>query len=159
MKTGLSLVAGLVMASTVATVAIGDGHANKAAVAAAKARQAQMQLYAFNLGVLGAMAKGTIEYNADQAKGAAGNLASLTSMNQAAYWIPGSDNGSIGDATKALPAIWTADSKARDISIELAKASAAMDAVAGDGLDAVRGAIGGIGKTCGACHDGYRQPK
>ena len=41
-------------ASLVSGIALADGHLDKAI----KARKAQMTLYAFNLGVLGAMAKG-----------------------------------------------------------------------------------------------------
>lgn len=159
MKLGLSLIAGLALAGTLGTVAISDGHGDKAAMAAAKARQAQMQLYSFNLGILGAMAKGTVEYNADAASAAAGNLASLSSLNQMAMWVPGSDSDTLGDASRALPAVWAEGSKAQAIGMEMASASAAMAEVAGTGLDGVRGAIGAVGKTCGACHDDYRKPK
>ena len=51
---------------------------------AVKARQATMQLYAFNLGILGNMAKGSMDYNADVATEAAGNLVKLSSQNQMA---------------------------------------------------------------------------
>ena len=40
------------------------------ALAAVKARQSAMTLYSFNLGLLGGMAKGDIEYDADAASAA-----------------------------------------------------------------------------------------
>lgn len=159
MKFSLTLGAGLVAAIALASTAMGGGHADKAIEAAVKARQAQMQLYAFNLGLLGNMAKGTVEYDAAAASGAAGNLAALSRMNQSRYWPQGSDTESFGEGTRALPAIWQEGSKAGEIGKEFGMAAAAMEDAAGNGLDALRGAIGAVGKTCGACHDDYRQPK
>ncbi|MEX0285966.1 MAG: cytochrome c [Paracoccaceae bacterium] len=159
MKTALSLFTGLTLATVVATSALADGHANKALMGAVKARKATMQLYAFNIGILGAMAKGDVEYNADAASAAATNLATLSSMNQMALWPPGSDNGALGDATGALPAIWADGSKVGEAGMAMATASASLAAVAGDGLDALRGGIGAVGKSCGGCHDTYRQPQ
>lgn len=159
MKFGITLAAGLALAGTLATTALSDGHADKATMAAIKARQASMQLYAFNIGILGAMAKGAVEYDADAASAAAANLAALTSMNQMAMWPPGSDNATLGDATAALPAIWQEGSKIGEASMAMATASAAMAEAAGGGLDSLRGAIGAVGKGCGGCHDAYRQPK
>lgn len=159
MKKSFALITGLIVAGVVGTSAIGDGHSNKAALDATKARQAQMQLYSFNLGILGAMAKGDVEYNAEAASAAASNLAALSQMNQSAMWIPGSDSDTLGDATRALPAIWTADSKIGERGMAFGTAAVAMETAAGGGLDSLRGAIGDVGKSCGACHDDYRKPK
>lgn len=159
MKKGLTILAGVAVAGAVATSALAGSHANKAAAASIKARQAQMQLYAFNLGILGAMAKGAVDYNADAASAAAANLAALANSNQMAYWPAGTDNFDMGDATRALPAIWAEGSKVGERGMALASAAAALAGVAGDGLDALRGGIGAVGKSCGGCHDDYRQPK
>ena len=159
MKTGITLVTGLALAGSLATAAFSDGHADKATMAAVKARQAAMQLYAYNLGILGAMAKGAVDYDAGAASAAAGNLAALTSMNQMAMWPPGSDNGALGDATAALPAIWAEGSKIGEAGMAMATSAAALSEAAGGGLDSLRGAIGAVGKSCGGCHDTYRQPK
>lgn len=157
MKIKTSFVAGIAIAACAATAVFSGGHADKAAKAAVKARQATMTLYAFELGALGAMAKGDVEYNADAATAAAANLAKVTSMNQARLWLPGTSTAELGDATGALPALWESGSKAADIGKELAMAAVAMEAAAGEGLDSLRGAIGAVGKTCGACHDDYRK--
>lgn len=158
MKTGILGFGGVLAAAVIATSAIGDGHADKAIEAAVKARQSQMTLYAFNLGVLGGMAKGDIEYDADAATAAASNLASLSRMDQSRLWPPGSDNMTLGaDKTAALPAIWEAGSTAGEKGMAFATAALAMEQAAGGGLDALRGAIGAVGKSCGGCHESYRQ--
>ena len=97
-------IAALGLCAAITAPALADGHANKAIENAIKARQAQMQLYAFNLGQLGAMAKGDMEYNAEAAGAAASNLAALTKLNQMALWPQGSDSDSV-EASRALPAI------------------------------------------------------
>lgn len=158
MKTFASLAAGLTLAAALGTTAMSDDHVDPAVAAAVKARQAQMQLYAFNLGQLGAMAKGEVEYDADAAKAAAGNLAKLSSLNGRAVWLPGSDDASIGtDMTEALPAIWAEGSDIGEKAMALASAASEMEAAAGDGLDSLRGAIGKVGGACGACHKVYRR--
>lgn len=152
-KTPLILAASLVVAST--ALAIAGGHGGNPAV---KARQAHMQLYAHNLGILGGMAKGEVEYNADAATAAANNLASLSTLSQRTYWAPGTSTAELGEETRALPAIWEEGSKAGEIGGQLAEAAAALAAVAGDGQAALGPAMGGVGQACGACHKAYQQP-
>lgn len=158
MKPGILGLGGVLAAAVIATSAIGDGHADKAIEAAVKARQSQMTLYAFNLGLLGGMAKGDIDYDADAASAAARNLAALSQMDQSRMWPQGSDSATLGaDKTSALPAIWEAGSTASEKGMAFATAALAMEEAAGNGLDALRGAIGGVGKSCGGCHESYRQ--
>lgn len=134
--------------------AFSGGHGGNAAV---KARQAHMQLYQHNLGILGAMAKGEAEYNAETATAAASNLAALTSLSHVGYWPPGTSNAELGDETRALPVIWEAGSTAAQHGGELAAAATALAAVAGDGQAALGPAVGEVGKVCGACHKENRQ--
>ncbi|MBV1866385.1 MAG: cytochrome c [Marinosulfonomonas sp.] len=122
------------------------------------ARKAHMQLYGHNLGILGGMAKGAIEYDADAASAAATNLATLTKMSQGSYWPQGSEAGAV-EGSRALGALWQNFPDVGAKSGEMAAAAAAMETAAGGGLDALRGAIGGVGGACGACHKAYRQPK
>ena len=93
-------IAGLVTATV-----IGTAYAQQGGNPAIKARQSIMQLYAFNLGALGAMAKGEAAYNADAATSAANNLVTLTQLDQSAMWPAGSDNAADTSA-RALPALW-----------------------------------------------------
>lgn len=148
----LSLVGGLAAASAV----FAGGHAGNPAVSA---RKAHMQLYAFNIGALGAMAKGEVEYSADAASAAAGNLAALASLNQMAYWVPGTSSEDLPGESRSKPEIWMEGSKAGEIGASFAEAAAALAAVAGDGKDAMTVALGAVGKGCGDCHEGYRAPR
>jgi len=144
------------VAATVAIVgsAFAAGHGGNPAV---KARQSQMQLYQFNVGVLFGMAKGDIDYDAGAASAAAGNLAALSQLSQRGYWVPGTSSEDLPGETRALPALWADGSKAGEIGASLAEAAVALDAVAGDGKDAMTAALGPIGQACAACHKDYRQ--
>jgi cytochrome c556 len=149
----------LVLAGALAGTAFAQSDIDPNIARAIKARQSQMTLYAFNLGVLGGMAKGEMEYDADAASKAASNLAALSSLDQSRLWPQGSDNFEVGtEVTEALPKIWDADSDIGAKGKALADAAAAMNGVAGNGLDALRGAMGPLGKACGDCHKAYRQP-
>jgi cytochrome c556 len=137
-----------------ASLAFAAGHGGNPAV---KARQSHMQLYQFNLTTLGNMAKGDLAYDAEAASAAANNIASLSKLSQNGYWAPGSDNGALGDETRALPALWQEGSKAGEFSGQLAEAADALAAVAGDGQEALGPAVGALGQACNACHKEYRQ--
>ncbi len=117
-----------------------------------------MALFAHNLGPLGAMAKGEMEYDADIATRNARNIASLASVDMSSYWVEGSDSFSM-DESRALPAIWdNLDdvNKKREALVEAA--SAAADA-AGQGREAFAPAFAQLGKACGGCHEDYRKPE
>ena len=146
----------LAAAGAVAATAVWAGGHSSPEAQAVNARKAHMQLYAFNLGILGGMARGNAEYDAEAASAAAANMAALTSMAQAAYWPMGTDNESM-EGTKALPNLWTDFAGAAKIGGDLAAASAALAETAGDGLEALQAGMGPVGGACGACHRTYRQ--
>ncbi len=157
MKFQTSLVAvGLVSLLTVGAV-LADNHVNNPFAAGIKARQAQMQIYAFNLGILGAMAKGETEYDAEAAVLAANNIVLAASVHQPQAWAPGSDNSAVS-GTRALPALWQNFPDAAKKSAELMSAAEEMKAAAGNGQQAVGGAMAGLGGACSACHEAYRAP-
>ena len=117
------------------------------------ARKAQMQLYAHNLGIVGAMAQGAVPFDAEIASRAAGNLDALANLDQTSYWI----EGSVGiEGTKALPAILEdfADYTAQVQGLRTA--TAALVTAAGTDQAALQGAMGAMGAACGACHQAYR---
>ena len=115
-----------------------------------------MGLNAFNLGILGAMAKGEVEFNADVAQGAANDLAALAMMSQASYWPEGSSSDDM-EGTRALPVAWTDMAGIIEKAQALGAATTAMAAAAGT-LEGVQAAIGPVGAACGACHKVYRKP-
>jgi cytochrome c556 len=130
------------------------GHAQDAE-AAMKARQGQFRIMAYNIGILGAMAKGESEYLAETATTAADNLVAISQVAQN-HWPEGSDNGSI-DGTRALPAIWNDPTGFLSAWEAYKDAAASLQAAAGDGRSALGPAVGAVGNSCGACHEDYRE--
>ena len=100
--TGISASA-FIAVSLMASGAMADGHLEKAI----KARQAQMDLYAFNLGQLGAMAKGQADYDAKAASAAEANLLAVAKLDGTTMWPQGSDDEAMPGKTRALKKAWT----------------------------------------------------
>jgi len=138
-----------------ATATMADGHLEKAV----KARQAIMQLYAYSLGQLGAMAKGEVEYNAEAATRAANNLKLANSIDGSTMWPKGTDNFEMEDKTRALPEIWTTYPAIGEKGKAAKMAIAAMAEAAGKDLASLQGAMGGVGGACGGCHKMFRAEK
>lgn len=125
---------------------------------AVKARQGQFRIMALNLGILGGMAKGAIEYDAEAAQAAADSLVGVSMVHQATLFKDGTDAMSL-DGTRAEPAIWE---NFDDFSSKWADfGAAAMNAkeTVGSGKDAVGPALGMLGGSCKGCHDTYRTPE
>lgn len=145
--------------TTAAILAAGIASPGNAANPQIKARQALMQIYAFNISQLGAMAKGKVAYNSAAATAAANNLMAAANMDQSAMWPKGTDSEAMFGETRALPTIWSTFPAVEEKGKALITASAAMAAVAGNDLDALRGAMGALGGACGGCHKQFRQPE
>jgi cytochrome c556 len=136
---------------------IGSAVAQEAQNPAVKARKSVMQLYSFNLGALGAMAKGEVEYNAEAATKAANSLVAISQIDQSAMWPVGSD--SVSDtSSRALPAIWENFPDVASKGMALSEAVLVMQGAAGQDLDALKAAMGAVGGACSACHKAYRAP-
>ncbi len=152
------LVVASVVSALAAPAAFAGSHGGNPAV---KARQSHMQLYLHNLGIIGAMARGNAEYDAEAAQAAADNLVALTKLSQRTYWAPGTSNADLGEETRLLPALFEDGGFARAMEIggALAEATEGLAAVAGNGLEAVGPALGPVGRQCGACHEAFQQPR
>ncbi len=148
---------GAAVLATATVTAFAGGHGD-GLPAEVKARQAHMALYSFNIGTLAGMAKGEVDYNADAASAAAGNLASLAALNQMAYWTEGTDSDSL-DGSRSLPALWENIPDAIAKSEAFAAATATLASSAGDGLEALQAGLGAVGNGCSDCHKAYRQPR
>ena len=135
-----------------ATPALADGHMD----GAIKARKAVMQLYAYSLGTLGAMAKGQVEYNAEAAQAAADNLVKAASINQSSMWPQGSDSTAMPDKTRAKSEIWSTYPEVANKGKALVDAANAMADAAGKDLASLQGAMGAVGGSCGGCHKPFR---
>lgn len=144
-------------ASTAATFAA-DDFAFKKEI---QARQSFMRVYSFNLGLLGAMAKGDAAYDAKIAGAAANNLLSAAKMDNAAMWPGGSgaDGEGLEGKTRAKPETWSTYPKVSEKHEALTAALEKMAAEAGNGLDAVKANMGDVGKGCKGCHEDFRVPK
>lgn len=148
----------LLSAAIVGSVALAATAGSDEPNPAVEARQGHMRLQGLNIGVLAQMARGNTEYDAATAQAAADNLMAISMLDQRFYWPPGTDNESI-EGTRALPAIWQEGSQAMAIGADLVAATQGLSAAAGQGLDAMRAALGPVGSACTACHDDYRQPQ
>ncbi len=152
----LRIVAGLALTAAVAGTALAESN-SEAAMKAVEARQHTMDLFAYNLGTLGGMAKGAIAYDAATAEAAAKNLSLLSQLNMASYWPEGSSTDDLGDKTEALPAIWADMNGFHEKGMALTQAAATMETAAGQGLDQLKGAMGAVGASCGGCHKQFRK--
>jgi cytochrome c556 len=123
------------------------------------ARQSSMTLNAYNLGLLGAMAKGTTPYDAKIATEATQNLLSISAMKNSTMWPGGSDLDAPGLAnqTAAKAIIWSNFPEVGEKHQALTDSLTKMSLVAGDGVEALRANIGSVGKACKACHERFRQ--
>jgi len=155
MKTTRNILLGLTTAALTAGMVFAGSHTTPEGQAVA-ARHAHMDLYQFNLGILGNMAKGAVDFDEAVAMGAAKDLAALANMSQASYWIPGTSSTDI-EGSRALPAAFTDMEDAIAKSMALAEAANAMAEAAGT-LDGVKANLGKVGGACGACHKAYRAP-
>ena len=121
-------------------------------------RQGYFQMLKFNMGVLGAMAKGKRDYDAELAQSIANNLKNASLMDNSLMWPKGSDMDAEGlsDKTKAKPGLWAADSDVGEKHKNWVAKTEIMAANAGQGIDALRAAIGPLGKSCKGCHEEYK---
>jgi cytochrome c556 len=151
MKTGLlALAAAGVLA---ATPLVAQDHSM-----ALKARQGQFSIMAINLGMLGAMAKGEMPYDAEAAQTAADSLVAVSQISQSPLWPEGSDNFSV-DGTRAQPTIWEENDDFVSKWLAFGEAAAAMQAGAAGGQEALGPLLGQVGGTCSACHKAHRAPE
>jgi len=120
-----------------------------------KQRQAAMTLQGKYMGPLGAMAQGKAPYNADTV---AFNSAMLDALSRMPWdgFAPASKDATV--KTAALPAIWSEPAKFQEAQDNFQKAVQALVAVSrGGDENAQKAAIGAVGKTCGGCHQNFRE--
>lgn len=145
----------LLTSLTLATVSI-SSHAAEPFEAEIEARKAHMQVVKFNMGILGAMAKGSTEYKAEVAEVAAKNIHALSLLNNSAMWPEGSDEKSLSGKTTATVDIWKKPALIQENNQAWIKASDELAQKAGLGLSELRSSIGAVGKSCKGCHTNFR---
>ncbi|MCP4991037.1 MAG: cytochrome c [Colwellia sp.] len=138
------------------TVAIAQpASSEKHAIYATELRQSVFKLLGSNMGPLGAMAKGKIAVDANIVE------QNAVRINQLSLMIADysrTDTSKFNVKTEALAKIWLeSDHYNQDID-KLTLASTQLIAAAKSGDEsAIKKAIGGVGKTCGGCHDDFKQ--
>lgn len=140
-------------AAAIGTVAVAQDYS-----ANLKARQGQFRIMALNIGILGGMAQGKIDYNAEAAQRAADTLVAVSKIDPGPLWPEGSDTMSI-DGTRAMPAIWDNHDDFLSKWGDFGEAAANIQQVAANGQEALGPAVRNLGGACKACHDDYREPE
>ena len=146
-------IAGVAAVSTAAFAQ--EASSLKHAKYATELRQSVFSLLGSNMGPLGAMAKGKAPFDAAKAEKHAVRINQLSLMI-ADY--SRTDTTKFDVETEALAKIWQEADKYSDSIDKLTKASSAL-IVAAQSKDekAIKKAIGGVGKTCGGCHDDFKK--
>jgi cytochrome c556 len=118
-------------------------------------RHAVFTMLSANMGPLGGMAKGKVPFDAKIVE------KNATRINQLSYMIDDftrTDTRAYKVKTDALPEVWTKrkafEKRINDLS--LASAKLVKVSTSGDKA-AIKAAIGGVGKTCGGCHDDFKK--
>ncbi|MBT0956953.1 cytochrome c [Alphaproteobacteria bacterium KMM 3653] len=121
-------------------------------------RSANMKTMAKNLGIIGNMVKGDLDYDSAAATEAATALLAAADHDVDALWPEGSDSSAV-EGSRAKAEIWADFEGFKGLNADLVTAAAAMKEAAGTDLAAMQAAMGALGGTCGACHRTYRAPK
>lgn len=119
-----------------------------------KQRQAAMTLIAKYWGPIAGMASGKVSpYNADVVSRNATYLENLAQMP----W-DGFHENTKGEKSRALPEVWSQKAKFDELAQRLQTETAKLGEVARARNEAgVKQQFAAVGKTCGACHEGFRQ--
>ena len=118
-----------------------------------KQRQAVMTLQGKYFGPMAGMAQGKVPYNADVVKR---NSAFLDNLSRMAW--DGFDPGTKDVKSAALPAVYEQQAKFKDAAARLENEAHKLWQVAQNGDEAaVKAQIGAVGKSCGGCHESFRQ--
>jgi cytochrome c556 len=156
MKLQLSKIIAVCALVLTTNVAMADtAKSEKHAKKATKLRHAVFTMLGANMGTLGGMAKGKIAFDAKIVE------QNATRINQLSYMIADytkTDTRAYKVNTEALPKVWT-DREAYEKRVnDLTVASATLMKVSMSGDEgAIKKAIGGVGKTCGGCHDNFKK--
>jgi cytochrome c556 len=120
-----------------------------------KQRQAAMTLQGKYIGPMGAMAQGKAPYNAQVVQRNAAYLEVLSKMP----W-DGFDPSTKGEKSAALPAIWDKPGEFKQAAERFETEAAKLAQVSKSGDEAaVKAQIGATAKTCGGCHETFREKR
>lgn len=118
-----------------------------------KQRQAAMTLIGKYFGPLGGMAQGKAPFNAQVVQRNADYLAALSQMP----W-DGFDPSTANTKSRAKPELFKETQKVKELAERFQGEVKKLQTVAKSGDEAaIKSQIAAVGKSCGACHDAYRE--
>ena len=117
-----------------------------------KQRQAAMTLQGKYWGPIAGMASGKTPYNAETV---ARNAPSLEVLSKLPW--DGFVESTKGEKSRALPAVWTDNAKFKTAADKMQTAVAQLVKVSKGDEATVKAALADVGKSCGACHDDFRE--
>jgi cytochrome c556 len=128
-----------------------EKHAKKAT----DLRHAVFTLLGANMGALGGMAKGKIPFDA---KVVERNSRRINQLSLMVSDYTKTDTRAFKVDTAALPKVWAERAEFEKSIEKLTMASQKLVNVSTSGDEsAIKAAIGGVGKTCGGCHDDFKE--
>lgn len=137
--------------SAIADAAKSEKHAQKAT----ELRQSIFSLLGSNMGPLGAMAKGKMDVDAAVVEKNALRINQLSLMLSD---YTQTDTSAFNVNTKAKNVVWTEHDKfLNNIEKLTAASSTLITAARSNDENAIKKGIAGVGKTCGGCHDDFRE--
>jgi cytochrome c556 len=120
-----------------------------------KQRQAAMTLIGKYFGPLGGMAQGRVPYNQQVVHRNAGYLEALKEMP----W-DGFHESTKGEKSASLPAVWEKQGEFKQASERMQSEIAKLAQVSKSGDESsVKNQIAAVGKSCGGCHDNFREKR
>jgi cytochrome c556 len=123
---------------------------------AIKGRQAVQRVILLNFQPLGAMAKGSIPFDAEIAAANALRIKLISEMPIPSYYADGTETAA-GVKTRALPEIWF-DKKEFEEKLNAFRGEAAklVEAARSGNESAFKTQVGATSKACDNCHDKFR---
>ena len=146
---------GLVAVAVVVVALMGAGaaFAQQKPEVLVKQRQAVMTLQGKYYGPMAGMAQGKVPFNLDVVKR---NSAFLDNLSRMAW--DGFDASTKDVKSATLPAAYTDQAKFKDAAARLENEAHKLWEVAQRGDEAaIKAQIGAVGKSCGGCHNDFRQ--
>jgi cytochrome c556 len=144
---------GLVAVVVVALMGASAAFAQQKPEVLVKQRQAVMTLQGKYFGPMAGMAQGKAPFNLDVVKR---NSAFLDNLSRMAW--DGFDASTRDVKSATLPAAYTDQAKFKDAAARLENESHKLWEVAQRGDEAaIKAQIGAVGKSCGGCHNDFRQ--
>lgn len=121
-------------------------------------RQSALSVMGWQMGPMGAMAQGDIEYDADEFATRANNLAAVAHLPWEGFTegtLQGDDHGVETDALADIGDDWEGFEE-RQETFKQEAATLAQMVDDGEEFSALRRQVGAVGKSCKGCHDDFR---